>query len=578
MGKMEKFKSKSMSKKKKKKQGVERDRTSSRDEKSFVKAKRFAGYKAGFVFKMGNKGLGYYRDGVSGKTNDRDAVRGKKGKRKAHSSRRYEHASSSSTSSSSSSSEEDSSESESESEGEGNGAKSQVRGKRAETGVEKSQKDVRQDAKENGQYTKKSFADLGLAEVLCEACDALKWKNPSLIQAQAIPPALRGRDIIGLAETGSGKTAAFALPVLHALLLKPRVKPYAVILTPTRELAFQINEQFEALGNTIGVQTCVIVGGVDMMQQSVALARKPHVIVATPGRLVDHMENTKGFSLRQVGELILDEADRMLSMDFEEELNRILEVLPREGRRTSLFSATMTSKVEKLQRASLLNPVKVEVATKFQTVKTLLQQYLFVPSKFKECYFTYLMNEFAGQTAIVFCATHLTVQRTTLMLRNLGFSATCLHGGMTQHKRLGALTRFKAGDRNILIATDVASRGLDIPSVDLVVNFDVPESAKDYVHRVGRTARAGRSGRAVTFVTQYTVEKYQRIEKLIGKRLEAYPAEKKTVLILLERVSEAQRRAVKEIREEADARGNSRIGRSGGGGKRRPSKRQKKRR
>ena len=186
------------------------------------------------------------------------------------------------------------------------------------------------------------------------------------------------------------------------------------------------------------------------------------------------------------------------------------------------------------------------------------------------------MNEFAGQTAIVFCATHLTVQRTTLMLRNLGFSATCLHGGMTQHKRLGALTRFKAGDRNILIATDVASRGLDIPSVDLVVNFDVPESAKDYVHRVGRTARAGRSGRAVTFVTQYTVEKYQRIENLIGKRLEAYPAEKKTVLILLERVSEAQRRAVKEIREEADARGNSRIGRSGRGGKRRPSKRQKK--
>ena len=134
--------------------------------------------------------------------------------------------------------------------------------------------------------------------------------------------------------------SAFALPVLHALLLKPRVKPYAVILTPTRELAFQINEQFEALGNTIGVQTCVIVGGVDMMQQSVALARKPHVIVATPGRLVDHMENTKGFSLRQVGQLILDEADRMLSMDFEEELNRILEVLPREGRRTSLFSAT----------------------------------------------------------------------------------------------------------------------------------------------------------------------------------------------------------------------------------------------
>ena len=209
MGKMEKFKSKSMSKKKKKKnkkQGMERDRTSSRDEKSFVKAKRFVGYKAGFVFKMGNKGLGYYRDVVSGKTKDRDAVRGKKGKRKAHSSRRYEHASSSSTSSSSSSSEEDSSESESESEGM---VQTQVRGKRAETGVEKSQKDAPR-CKRKWTVHKSLLQILALLRYF-EACDALKWKT-FLIQAQAIPPALRGRDIIGLAETDL-KTAAFALPV-----------------------------------------------------------------------------------------------------------------------------------------------------------------------------------------------------------------------------------------------------------------------------------------------------------------------------------------------------------------------------
>ena len=235
---------------------------------------------------------------------------------------------------------------------------------------------------------------------------------------------------------------------------------------------------------------------------------------------VDHLENTKGFSLRTIGEMVLDEADRMLSMDFEEELNRILDVIPRTGCRTSLFSATMTSKVQKLQRASLKNPVKVEVSTKFQTVKNLVQQYVFVPAKHKDCYGVSVVNDFAGKTGIIFCATHKSVMLFTLLLRNLGFSATCLHGGMTQPKRLGALNKFKAGARAILVATDVASRGLDIPSVDFVMNYDVPESGKDYVHRVGRTARAGRSGSAVTLVTQYDVEKYQRIEHLIEKKKE----------------------------------------------------------
>ena len=424
----------------------------------------------------------------------------------------------------------------------------------------------------NSQYTTKTFASLGLAPALCEACDELGWKTASLIQAQAIPYALEGRDIIGLAETGSGKTAAFALPMLHALLLTPR-RLFGLVLTPTRELAFQINEQFEAIGGGVGVKTVTIVGGIDMMQQAIALARKPHVVIATPGRLVDHLENTKGFSLRTIGELVLDEADRMLSMDFEEELNRILDVIPRTGCRTSLFSATMTSKVQKLQRASLTSPVKVEVSTKFQTVKNLVQQYLFVPAKHKDVYATAVVNDFAGKTGIIFCATHNAVMRFTLLLRNLGFSATCLHGGMAQPKRLGALNKFKAGARTLLVATDVASRGLDIPSVDFVLNYDVPESGKDYVHRVGRTARAGRSGSAVTVVTQYDVEKYQRIEHLIEKRLGKYPAEKEEVLVMLERVSEAQRYATQQLREHEMTKGNrrgnkkrGRGGRSGGGG------------
>lgn len=228
---------------------------------------------------------------------------------------------------------------------------------------------------------------------------------PTIVKKEKNYPA--GKDIIGLAETGSGKTAAFAVPILQALLENPQ-RYFALILTPTRELAFQISEQFEALGkwhlgynrwteevlqgninpslfdpgSTIGVKCAVIVGGMDMMSQSLILAKKPHILIATPGRLVDHLENTKGFNLRSLKFLVMDEADRILNMDFEVEVDKILRVIPRE-RRTLLFSATMTKKVQKLQRASLRNPVKVEVSTKYQTVEKLQQYYLFIPTKFK---------------------------------------------------------------------------------------------------------------------------------------------------------------------------------------------------
>lgn len=175
---------------------------------------------------------------------------------------------------------------------------------------------------------------------------------------------------------------------------------------------------------------------------------------------------------------------------------------------------------------------------------------MFIPAKYKDCYLAFILNEFSGKTIIIFVSTCSTAQRLTLMLRNLGFKAVCLHGQMTQEKRLGALNKFREGSRNILIATDVASRGLDIPNVDFVLNFDIPSNGKDYIHRVGRTARAGRSGHAISFVTQYDVENYQRIEKLIGKKLEEYPCEEKMVLVLLERVSEAQRIANQQMKEE----------------------------
>lgn len=414
----------------------------------------------------------------------------------------------------------------------------------------------------NDEDKKKSmaaFEGLGVCSQLAEAAASLGWKKPSAIQEQAIPIVLSGQDVIGLAQTGSGKTGAFALPILQALLDKPQAL-FAMVLSPTRELAIQIAEQFEALGTGIGVRCAVLVGGIDMMAQAISLAKRPHIIVGTPGRVVDHLTNTKGFSLKTLKHLVLDEADRLLNMDFEQEIDQILKVIPRE-RRTQLFSATMTNKVAKLQRACLKDPAKIEIASKYTTVDTLRQQYLFVPAKYKDCYLAYVLTELAGSSGMIFTRTCDATRRIALMLRNLGFGAVPIHGQMSQPKRLAALNKFKAGERDILVATDVASRGLDIPSVDMVINYDVPANSKDYVHRVGRTARAGRSGRAVTIVTQYDVELIQRIEGLIGVKLELYPTEQEAVLVLLERVNDAQRISTMQMKEsDSKRKGGKRKG------------------
>ncbi|KAL2843642.1 ATP-dependent rRNA helicase rrp3 [Aspergillus pseudoustus] len=418
-----------------------------------------------------------------------------------------------------------------------------------------------QPAEPEAEETAKSFADLGIIPQLCEACANMGYKNPTPIQAKTIPTSLEGRDVIGLAETGSGKTAAFALPMLQALMESPQAF-FGLVLSPTRELAYQISQNFESLGSVIGVKSTVLVGGMDMVAQSIALGKKPHIIVATPGRLVDHLENTKGFSLRNLKYLAIDEADRLLDMDFGDSLDKILKVLPRE-RRTFLFSATMSSKVESLQRASLSNPTRIAVASKYQTVSTLQSSYLLIPHKSKNLYLTYILNEFAGKSAIIFTSTVHETQRVSYMLRTLGFGAIPLHGQLSQSSRLGALNKFRSGSRDILVATDVAARGLDIPSVDVVMNFDLPTDSKTYIHRVGRTARAGKSGVAISFVTQYDLEVFMRIEYALGKKLPEYDVDKEEVMVIAERVNEAQRQAVIEMKsfdEKRGSRGKNKFG------------------
>ena len=420
-----------------------------------------------------------------------------------------------------------------------------------------------------------TFKDLGIIDQLCEACAKLSYTTPTPIQRRAIPLALAGTDVIGLAETGSGKTAAFALPILQALMARPQPL-FALVLAPTRELAHQTAAAFEALGSVMAARTTCVVGGLDMTPQAVALARRPHVVVATPGRLLDHLENTKGFSLRALKYLVLDEADRLLDLDFGPVLDKILKVLPREGRTTLLFSATATGGVEALQRAALRNPTRVSIAASSgaggKTVAGLRQSFLFVPHRHKDLHLAFLLSERAGQRVVVFTRTVAETQRLAILLRALGFKAIPLHGQLAQAARLGALGKFRSGGRDVLVATDVAARGLDVPRVDAVVNYDLPADGATYVHRVGRTARAGRAGRSVSVVTQYDVEVWQRIEATLGRKLPEHPVEREEVMVLAERVGEAQRIAAREMRDLAEAKRGKGKGRGpmrkGGVGKR----------
>ena len=383
----------------------------------------------------------------------------------------------------------------------------------------------------NGIFCKDStFKSIGVCDELCEILEKLNYKYPTKIQKESLPYALEGKDIIGLAETGSGKTFAYGIPIIQKLLDSPNFFFFACILAPTRELCLQINQHLEILGAGIGLKTCVLVGGLDLTSQAISLSKKPHIVIGTPGRVADHLANTKGFNLNHLKFLCFDEADRLLDLDFERQINQILAVIPKD-RTTFLFSATMTSKVQKLQKASLKNPVKIEINTKYTTVNTLIQNYIFIPEKYKE-------------TEKV-----LDTMKITFILRHLGFNAISINGKMTQSNRIGALNKFKNGERNILVATDVASRGLDIPNVDLVINYDLPLQAKDYIHRVGRTARAGKSGRSISIVTQYDVETIQQIEHLIEKKMEEYPTEEKKALSLYEKVLEATRNAENELKE-----------------------------
>lgn len=376
-----------------------------------------------------------------------------------------------------------------------------------------------------------SFNDLGVARWLSESLDAMKIYTPTSIQSACIPAILKGHDCIGGAKTGSGKTIAFAAPMLTRWSEDP-FGIFGLILTPTRELALQIAEQFAALGANMNIKVAVVVGGEDFVQQTLALQRKPHFVIATPGRLADHILNSGEETisgLRRVKYLVLDEADRLLSNSFGSDLQRCFDVLPpSDKRQTLLFTATITDAVRALKEKPPTPgkpPVfmhEVETVDKVAIPSTLQISYVFVPSYVKEAYLNSILHleQFKDSTAVIFVNRTTTAEVLRRMLRKLDFRVASLHSEMPQSERTNSLHRFKAGAARILIATDVASRGLDIPTVELVINFDIPADPDDFIHRVGRTARAGRKGDAVSIIGEKDIDRIQSIEERINKKME----------------------------------------------------------
>eukprot|EP00163_Fabomonas_tropica_P014045 TRINITY_DN2569_c0_g1_i3.p1 TRINITY_DN2569_c0_g1~~TRINITY_DN2569_c0_g1_i3.p1 ORF type:complete len:798 (+),score=235.49 TRINITY_DN2569_c0_g1_i3:91-2484(+) len=353
---------------------------------------------------------------------------------------------------------------------------------------------------------KSKFTDLNLSRRLLKAIDDLGYTKPTPIQARTIPVALMGKDICGNAVTGSGKTAAFLLPILERLLYRPtRINATRVlILLPTRELAVQCQSMCEQLGRYTDIRVCLVVGGLSLKVQETSLRTSPDIVVATPGRMVDHIRNSQSIGLDDIDILVLDEADQLLNLGFSDELGQIVNACPK-GRQTLLFSATMTDEVKQLAALSLNQPVRVSVDASMDIVSTLTQEFVRVGKGKEQDKSAMLMSlcsrSFTTKTIVFFNAKSL-AHRFKILFGLSGLSATELHGNLTQTQRLAALEDFRDGKVDFLLATDVAARGLDILGVETVINFDMPTNIKQYVHRVGRTARAGKSGRSVTLVCE----------------------------------------------------------------------------
>jgi ATP-dependent RNA helicase RhlE len=368
------------------------------------------------------------------------------------------------------------------------------------------------------------FSELGLRPALVRRCESLGYTEPTAIQERAIPIVLTGADLIGCAETGTGKTAAFLLPTIQRMGETPRPGVRVLVLAPTRELVTQIDESYRQLAPKGAAKCAAVIGGASMSRQTEALRRGAGVVVATPGRLLDHVER-RTLDLKHVEVLVLDEADRMLDMGFLPAIRRILAELPAK-RQTLLFSATMSHEIEELARRTMKEPQMVEVSVRGQAAVNVEQMAYTVASESKTALLLDLLERERDnfERVLVFTRTRRGAERLSHILTAREHKVNRIHADRTQPQREAALRGFKDGETRVLVATDIAARGIDVESISHVINYDVPEAPEDYVHRIGRTGRAGKTGRAITLVTPVDELSMRAIERLTGQAVERLSA------------------------------------------------------
>ncbi|MBE5395232.1 DEAD/DEAH box helicase [Brevibacillus borstelensis] len=386
-----------------------------------------------------------------------------------------------------------------------------------------------------------TFYDFGLHHLVARALSDMGFEEATPIQAETIPTVLQGQDLIGQAQTGTGKTAAFGIPLVERVDSE-KEQIQAVVLTPTRELAVQVAEELNKIAQHKKVTALPIYGGQDIQRQIRALKKRPEIIVATPGRFMDHM-NRKTIRLHGVEMVVLDEADEMLNMGFVDDIKAILQEMPEE-RQTLLFSATMPRPIQEIARNFMKNPVTISIKAKELTVPNIQQQYMEVPEKQKFDVLCRLLDIHSPELAIIFGRTKRRVDELAEALNKRGYGAEGIHGDLNQAKRDSVLRKFKEGTIEVLVATDVAARGLDISGVTHVYNFDIPQDSESYVHRIGRTGRAGKTGLAITLVTPRETDHLRYIEKATNRKMERKP-----VPTLAEAIEGQQRLTVDKLME-----------------------------
>ncbi|MCR4260873.1 MAG: DEAD/DEAH box helicase [Candidatus Colwellbacteria bacterium] len=362
------------------------------------------------------------------------------------------------------------------------------------------------------------FYGLGIAPGILQILERLHLETPTPIQRQAIPVAIGGKDMIGIAQTGTGKTLAFGIPMLQILT---QGRGQGLVLLPTRELALQVNEVFHKIGKSLGVKTTVLIGGLSSKLQIESIAKNPHIIIATPGRLLDHLEQ-KTVRLERVSILVLDEADRMLDMGFQPQIKRILQVIPK-NRQTMLFSATLPPEIISIASSHMKLPVSIEVTPPGTTIENVSQEIFIVEKGTKPQLLTLLLKKHLGST-LIFTRTKYGAKRITKNLRELGEKVAEIHSNRSLSQRRDALEGFRSGRFRVLVATDIASRGIDVVGIETVINYDLPSQAGDYVHRIGRTGRAGMAGHAISFAMPEEKNDIRSIERLIRKNIPVSPS------------------------------------------------------